>query len=91
MLEAVGGWGPASFKDLDGPDSPRPVCGHVRASQVRVVRNLSEGRWQEWALVLTRHRPNCKQVPTQMDIFMLKAELEESGLPCLGYAPVRDS
>lgn len=42
MPEAVGGC-PASFKDVEGLDSPRPVCGHVRASQVRVARNLLEG------------------------------------------------
>lgn len=46
---------------------------------------------QERALVLTRHLPNSKLLPTQMDILMLKAELEESGLLCPGCAPVRDT
>lgn len=30
---------------------------------------------QEWALVLTRHLPNSKLLPTQTDILILEAEL----------------
>lgn len=55
--------------------------GRQGSEQGRLLKRLCH-RNGSWG---TKYLPNSKSYPTQMCILHLKAELEESGQPCMGW------